>query len=133
MAIKKAQGRPKSTGAKTDKPTAQINTAGGKENIEQDGEGQNQEIEQNDNKDLASEKTNAKEKVVEVQVSTPEAKKMKPSEQRKVTHTVFVKGRAREMSKQAYEAVSKDPKLEVTLPKGSRLVEPNLSKPCKDC
>ncbi len=72
-------------------------------------------------------------KVVDVKVSTNKITRLKPSEQNKITHTVIVKGKAREMSRKAYEAVSKDPALNVTLPKGSRLAEPMLDKPCEDC
>jgi hypothetical protein len=57
----------------------------------------------------------------------------KPSEVRKKTFTVFVKGNAREVSKMTYDAIKNDPKLNVTLPKGSPLVEPEAKKPCKDC
>ncbi len=73
------------------------------------------------------------EKVVEVKVETQNKTRLRPSEKRKITHTVFVKGKSREMSREAYEAVSKDPALNVELPKGSRLAEPELEKPCKDC
>lgn len=64
------------------------------------------------------------------QVNSP-----KKSEKRGITYDVFVKGKLRSISKIAYETVSKDPNLNVKLPKGSPLavnLEPK-KKPCKDC
>lgn len=82
-----------------------------------------------------TEKTESK-KVIEVK--TEKVVSELPTEVRKKKHetfTVFVKGVPREVSRQVYNTVSKDPKLNVSLPKGSPLAM-NLKapeKPCKDC
>jgi len=73
------------------------------------------------------------EKVLEV--STDPSKKTqrpRPSQSKYQTHTVNVNGKNRDISKLAYEAISKDHNIKIVLPKGSLLVEPNV-KPCKDC
>lgn len=115
---KKAPGRPKKT-----------------ENVEVS----NEKTAQNEVEVL--EKPTKKEKVIEVktppkpdkviEVKTPTTRR-KPSEERKITHTVNVNGRDREISRQSYEAISKDPRIKIVLPKNTRLIEPN-GKPCKDC
>lgn len=151
MADKKAPGRPKRAAApkrsetkeqdnaKIDQSTDQLkegNAPGldGKEKVNE-----LEDIKNQDNVGTSNEKTSKAEaakgekKVVEVKVETQNKTRLRPSEKRKITHTVFVMGKAREMSRQAYEAVSKDPALKVELPKGSRLVEPELGTPCKDC
>ena len=77
-------------------------------------------------------------KVVEVQTETKKEVRIRPSEMKKQTHTVYVtkkeggQEQTREMSEQAYNAIVKDPGLRVTLPKNSLLVEPQ-PKGCKDC
>ena len=80
-------------------------------------------------------------KVIEVKTNAPKNVKIRPSELRKQTHTVYVTKKigdewgaeqTREMSEQAYNAIAKDMSLKVTLPKNSRLVEPE-TKGCKDC
>ena len=58
--------------------------------------------------------------------------KQTPRQAKGRTYTIFVKGKQREVSKPTYDALKKDVKLEVTLPKNSPLVEPP-AKPCKDC
>ena len=76
-----------------------------------------------------------KEKVIEVKTEKVQRRNMPHSERKNNSFEVFVKGKSRMISRQAYEAVSKDPKLNVHLPKGSPLaanLEPN-DKPCKDC
>lgn len=81
------------------------------------------------------------DKVVEVTTAAPEEVKLRPSQSKKQTHTVYVTKKrgdtwgneqTREMSEQAYNAIAKDLSLRVTLPTNSRLVEPEL-KGCKDC
>lgn len=126
MADKKAPGRPKRTAQKNessptgDKPQedAKVN-----QNTNEEEEGKNLNL--------------AEEKVVEVTTKSPKGKTLRPSQVRKITHTVYVTkaGRPeqeREMSEQAYSSIVKDPNIETRLPKDSRLVEPN-SKGCKDC
>ena len=80
-------------------------------------------------------------KIVEVNTGTPKKEKLRPSQTRKLTHTVYVAKKrgdtwgdiqTREMSEPAYNAIAKDLSLKVTLPKNSRLVEPE-TKGCKDC
>ena len=80
-------------------------------------------------------------KVVDVIVESGSKSKLRPSQQKKLTHTVYVakkrgdewgNNQEREMSEQAYNAIAKDISLKVTLPKNSRLVEPEI-KGCKDC
>ena len=58
--------------------------------------------------------------------------KQTPRQAKGRTYTIFVKGKQREVSKPTYDALKKDVKLQVTLPKNSPLVEPP-AKPCKDC
>ena len=86
---------------------------------------------------VSNEAKETPQKVVEVTTKKAESTiaktPPKPSEVRKKTFTVFVKGKSREVSKMTYDAIKKDPKLEVVLPKGSPLVEPEAKKPCKDC
>lgn len=81
------------------------------------------------------------EKVVEVTTGPSKEVKTRPSQMNKLTHTVYVAKKTgdtwgatqtREMSGQAYDAIAKDLSLRVTLPKDSRLVEPEI-KGCKDC
>lgn len=77
------------------------------------------------------------EKVKEVKTEPtgevkPQQTQRKPERINRNLHTVIVKGKERQMSRLAYEAIAKDPSLDVRLPKGSTLVEPNL-QPCKDC
>ncbi len=131
MAVKKAPGRPKGESAPKRSEATKESKVESSEIKDQD----NAEIDQSTDK--AKEKNEqdlaGKEKVVEVKVKTQNKTRLKPSEKRKITHTVFVRGKEREMSREAYDAVSKDPALSVELPKGSRLVEPELDKPCKDC
>lgn len=79
------------------------------------------------------EKAKKTDKVVDVKVNTQKTTRLKPSEQRKITHTVIFNGKEREWSKQTYDVMTKDPKQKIELPRGSRLVEPELDKPCKDC
>ena len=79
--------------------------------------------------------TMPKEKVIEVKTGKGKKPKLPTSERKNNTFDVIIKGKLRSMSRQAYEAVSKDPQLKVTLPKGSPLAV-NLEapkKPCKDC
>ena len=80
-------------------------------------------------------------KIVEVKTTGPKDAKIRPSQLRKQTHTVYVSKKrgdawgdvqTREMSEPAYNAIAKDLQLRVTLPKNSRLVEPEI-KGCKDC
>ena len=76
-----------------------------------------------------------KEKVIEAKTKQAKKPKLSFSERKNNSFDVIVKGKLRSMSRQAYEAVSKDPQLAVTLPKGSPLAA-NLEakeKPCKDC
>lgn len=70
-------------------------------------------------------------KVVEVNTGTKKPKLTNIRRQNNL-HDVYVKGRLRSMTKQSYEAIAKDPKLDVSLPKGTTLVEPNI-QPCVDC
>ncbi len=75
-----------------------------------------------------------KEKVIEVKTEKVERRNL-PSDRKNNSFEVFVKGKSRMISRQAYEAVNKDPQLNVSLPKGSPLaanLEPN-DKSCKDC
>ena len=58
--------------------------------------------------------------------------KQTPRQAKTRTYTIYVKGKQREVSKPTYDALKKDVKLQVTLPKNSPLVEPP-AKPCKDC
>ena len=87
------------------------------------------------------EKATQSSKVVEVKTNAPKEVKVRPSQSRKQTHTVYVAKKrgdewgevqTREMSEPAYNAIAKDMSLKVTLPKNSRLVEPEI-KGCKDC
>ena len=80
------------------------------------------------------EKLKSKEpKVIEVSIkSDTQAKKPIRTVRQNNLHDVYVKGALRQMTKQSYEAVAKDPKLEVSLPKTSILVEPKI-QPCVDC
>lgn len=80
-------------------------------------------------------------KVVEVTTGPSKEVKIRPSQLKKQTHTVYVAKKrgdewgavqTREMSEPAYNAIAKDMSLKVTLPKNSRLVEPEI-KGCKDC
>lgn len=89
-------------------------------------------------KKLKAEKSS---KVVEVKTGATKDVKIRPSQAKKQTHTVYVAKKrgdewgevqTREMSEQAYNAIAKDLSLKVTLPKNSRLVEPEI-KGCKDC
>ena len=76
-----------------------------------------------------------KEKVIEAKTKQAKKPKLSFSERKNNSFDVIVKGKLRTMSRQAYEAVSKDPQLKVSLPKGSPLAA-NLEakeKPCKDC
>lgn len=76
-----------------------------------------------------------KEKVIEVKTKQAKKPKLSFSERKNNSFDVIVKGKLRAMSRQAYEAVSKDPQLKVSLPKGSPLAA-NLEakeKPCEDC
>ena len=118
-------------------------------------ENQSKEIEQNDNQDLAgkekvkSELDILKEKNTKleaelakkpkevttktVEVTTGTTKKPLTNVRRKNNlHDVYVKGTLRSMTRQSYEVLVRDPKLDVSLPKGSTLVEPKL-QPCIDC
>ena len=73
-------------------------------------------------------------KVIEVKTEQGKRQEIRSGKRNNV-FDVYVKGKYRSMSKLAYEAVSKDPKLEVTLPKGSPLavnLEPK-EKPCEGC
>ncbi len=75
------------------------------------------------------------EKVIEVKTEQVKKPKLPLSERKNNTFDVFVKGKLRAISREAYEAVSKDPNLNVSLPKGSPLainLEPK-DKPCIDC
>ena len=77
-----------------------------------------------------------KEKVIEVKTEKVQRQNMPHSERKKNnSFEVFVKGKSRMISRQAYEAVSKDPRLNVTLPKGSALAVKldSKGKPCEDC
>ncbi len=76
-----------------------------------------------------------KEKVIEVKTEKVQRDKMPFSERKSNSFEVFVKRKSRMMSRQAYEAVSKDPQLNVSLPKGSPLAVKldAKGKPCKDC
>ena len=74
------------------------------------------------------------EKVTEVKTEKVQRRKLS-TERKNNSFEVYVKGRSRMISRQAYEAVVKDPQLNVSLPKDSPLavsLEPN-DKPCKDC
>lgn len=73
------------------------------------------------------------EKVIEVKTKPKQPPKIRPSQRNRGLHEVIIKGKTRLMTKASYDAVKKDPGLNVILPKGSLLVEPNLDKPCKDC
>ncbi|KKL14690.1 hypothetical protein LCGC14_2513150, partial [marine sediment metagenome] len=75
------------------------------------------------------------EKVIEVKTEKVKKPKLPFSERKNNTFDVIVKGKLRAISREAYEAVSKDPNLNVSLPKGSPLaanLEPK-DKPCIDC
>ena len=76
-----------------------------------------------------------KEKVIEVKTEKVQRRNMPLSERKNNSFEVFVKGKSRMISRQAYEAVSKDPRLNVTLPKGSALAVKldSKGKPCEDC
>lgn len=146
---KKAIGRPKGKAAtenlkdqndaKIDQSTDQLKEGNAEDIVHKEEVNEFEDIKDQNNVSASNEKTSeaekakGEEKVIEVKVSTQKPAKLRPSQQRKRTHTVFVKGRPREMSREAYEAVSRDPALNVTLPKGSRLAEPMLDKPCEDC
>ena len=54
-----------------------------------------------------------------------------PTRRRRL-HTVFVKGQARQITESAFNAVVKDPRLNVELPPNSALKIPD-PLPCKDC
>ncbi len=69
-------------------------------------------------------------KVVEVSTQSPQKTTKKPPSRYQM-HEVFIKGKPREVTLATYEAVSKDPKLDVTLPKGSQLKP--VDKPCENC
>jgi len=74
-------------------------------------------------------------KVTEVKTAKQKTPKLPVTSSKNNTFDVIIKGKMRPMSRQAYEAVSKDPQLKVSLPKGSPLAV-NLEapkKPCKDC
>ena len=75
------------------------------------------------------------EKVKEVKIETREVKEpaVKIPTPRRNIFEVIVNGNSREMSKQSYEVIVKDPNYTVELPKGSRLTGGPTSKPCKDC
>lgn len=102
----------------------------------------NENIEAQETKE--TEKVASKDKVIEtkqekvIEVKTEKVIEELPAEVRKKkyeTFTIFVKGVSREVSRQVYNAVSKDPKLNVSLPKRSPLAK-NMKapeKPCKDC
>ena len=83
--------------------------------------------------ELSDIKSKSDSKVIEVNTKTniQEKRPIRTIRHNKM-HDVFVKGKLRSMTKQSYEAVAKDPKLDVSLPKGSSLVEPNI-QPCVDC
>ncbi len=74
------------------------------------------------------------EKVLEVNTdSGKKAQRPRPLRRSKITHTVIVNGTTREISELAYKAIKRDPKIDISLPKGSVLAEPSVKKPCKDC
>ena len=129
MAVtKKAPGRPKTNqNAISSRESIQTNEKTG------DKEAESQEV-----ADLVpSEVTNQDkpEKVIEVKTEKVKKPKLPFSERKNKTFDVIVKGKLRAISREAYEAVSKDPLLNVSLPKGSPLaanLEPK-DKPCIDC
>jgi hypothetical protein len=78
---------------------------------------------------------NLEEKVIEKiapKVNQETMVKQRPLQSKTRTYTIFIKGKPREVSRPTYDALKKDVKLQVTLPKNSPLVEPP-AKPCKDC
>ena len=129
MAVtKKAPGRPKTNqNAISSRESIQTNEKTG------DKEAESQEV-----ADLVpSEVINQDkpEKVIEVKTEKVKKPKLPFSERKNNTFDVIVKGKLRAISREAYEAVSKDPNLNVSLPKGSPLaanLEPK-DKPCIDC
>ena len=131
MAVtKRQQGRPKKT----------ENARASNENIEnpKDEKTESEKVSTSptfvDIENQPSEVT-VKEKVIEVKTKQAKKPKLSFSERKNNSFDVFVKGKLRSISRQAYEAVSKDPQLKVSLPKGSPLAA-NLEakeKPCKDC
>lgn len=93
----------------------------------------NQEFPSVDGANEAEQLVPKEDKIVEVTTKTKaKPKKLTPAQLNRKLHTVIVKGREREMTRFAYEAIAKDPSLDVKLPKGSTLTEPNL-QPCVDC
>ena len=114
------------------KVSAETNTENEKNVVDHGTSDQNQQT-------AKAEKTESnkvvKEKVIEVKTEKVQRGKMSLPERKSNSFEVFVKGKLRMISRQAYEAVSKDRQLNVSLPKGSPLavnLEPN-DKPCKDC
>ncbi len=69
-------------------------------------------------------------KVVEANTQAPQKTTKKPPSRNRM-HEVFIKGKPRMVTVQTYEDVSKDPKLNVTLPKGSQLKP--VEQPCENC
>lgn len=157
MVVKKSKGRQVTKKSATDQGSATAN--GEKEQTENGGTSDKEATEAekaasqekvsqdisisaaDNDKDVEIEKLKAQlkkvektDKVIDVKVTTETGKKPKlPSIRRPNNlHEVYVKGRSRLMTKQSYEAIAKDPKLDVSIPKGSTLVEPNI-QPCVDC
>ena len=156
MAIKKAPGRPKGEAAlKQSKAPEKLILDVDENKDQENAKNQSKEIEQNDNQDLAGEEKVKSEldilkekntkleaelakkpkegttKTVEVTTGTTKKPLTKVRRQNNL-HDVYVKGKLRSMTRQSYEAIARDPKLDVSIPKGSTLVEPKI-QPCVNC
>ena len=125
------------TKGKTRRPKTNQNAISSRESIQTNEKTGDKEAESQEVADLVpSEVTNQNKPEKVIEVKTEKVKKPKlPFSERKNTFEVSVKGTSRMISREAYEAVSKDPNLNVSLPKGSPLaanLEPK-DKPCIDC
>lgn len=130
MADKKALGRPKRAPAQKQSETHKLDVTEIKDQIDAKTDQSIDEAKETEKSIVAN-----KEKVIEVKTEKVQRSKMTVPERKSNIFEVFVKGKSRMISRQAYEAVSKDPRLNVTLPKGSALAVKldSKGKPCKDC
>ncbi len=85
-------------------------------------------------KETAETEAPGSDKVLEVNTDPgKKPRRVRPLEGRFPTFPVNVNGTDREIGRLAYQAISRDPKIIIVLPKGSVLAEPSVKKPCKDC
>ncbi len=133
MAVqKRQQGRPKKASPQVKEVSPETNTENEEKVVDHGTSDQHQQTAKAET--TKSDKL-VKEKVIEVKTEKVHRGKMPFSERKNNSFEVFVKGKSRMISRQAYEAVSKDPRLNVTLPKGSALAFKldSKGKPCEDC